>query len=180
QPLYGFVLVPVYSILGRGWVAVGLAHLLLSLLTTIVVYQAALRLLSRRAALAAAVTTTLQPYLIWHDMHMNREIVDQLLAATAVLLALLARERGETVLYWLLGIACGLVVLGNVRLIALPVILLAWLLWQRRRGVLLPAAALLGATALSVAPWAVRNERGVGCLTRTTHSRALRNANNAP
>jgi 4-amino-4-deoxy-L-arabinose transferase-like glycosyltransferase len=179
QPLYGFVLVPVYAILGRGWVAVGVAHLLLALLTTIVVYQAGLRVLSRRAALAAAVVTTLQPYLIWHDMHMNREIVDQLLAATAVLLALLARERGETVLYWLLGIACGLVVLGNVRLVALPLILLVWLLRQRRRGLLLPAAALLGATALAVAPWAVRNERSVGCLTVTTDSRALWKANNS-
>jgi 4-amino-4-deoxy-L-arabinose transferase-like glycosyltransferase len=178
QPLYGFFLVPVYAILGRGWVAVGVAHLVVAVLTTLAVYHVALRFLSRRGALAAATLTTLQPYLVWHDMHMNREIIDQLLAVTAILLALLALERGETVLYWLLGLVCGLVVLGNVRLVALPLLLLGWLLWQRRRSLLLPAAALLGAAALAVSPWVVRNERSVGCLTVTTDSRALWKANN--
>src|SRR5204863_5406144 len=117
QPLYGFFLVPVYAILGRGWVAVGAAQLLVALVTTIAVYHVALRVLSRRGALCAAAVTTLQPYVIWHDMHMNREILDQLLAALAVLLALFAAERGETALYWMLGLACGLVILGNVRLV---------------------------------------------------------------
>ena len=40
---------------------------------------------SRRAsALVAAVIATLQPYLIWHDIHGNREILDQLLGAARV------------------------------------------------------------------------------------------------
>jgi 4-amino-4-deoxy-L-arabinose transferase-like glycosyltransferase len=179
QPLYGFFLVPVYWIAGRGWAAVGVAHLVVAVLTTVAVYHVALRFVSRRAAVAAGIVTTLQPYLIWHDMHMNREILDQLLAVLAILLALLAAERGETVLYWLLGLVCGLVILGNVRLVALPVILVAWLLWQRRRTALLPGVALLGAAVLAVAPWAVRNERSVGCLTITTDSRALWKANNS-
>ena len=41
----------------------------------------------------AAVVATLNPYLIWHDVHVNREILDQLLAAAIVLLALLAADR---------------------------------------------------------------------------------------
>ena len=40
----------------------------------------------------AALLTTLHPYVVWHDVHMNREILDQLLAVAAVLLTLVVSE----------------------------------------------------------------------------------------
>jgi 4-amino-4-deoxy-L-arabinose transferase-like glycosyltransferase len=178
QPLYGFFLVPVYWLFGRGWIAVGVAQLAVSVATTLLVYHVALRFVSRRVALVAAIVTTLHPYLIWHDVHMNREILDQLLAAAAILLTLLAAERGELEFFLLLGIASGLVILGNVRLLGLPLLLLAWLAWRRRRALLLPTIVLLGAGALILAPWVLRNETNVGCFTVTTDSRALWKANN--
>ncbi len=43
-----------------------------------------------------ALLATLHPYLVWHDVHLNREILDQLLAAAIVLLALSRpSERGR-------------------------------------------------------------------------------------
>ena len=45
-------------------------------------------------ALAAALVSTLHPYLIWHDIHVNREILDQLAGALLVL-AMLAVPSGR-------------------------------------------------------------------------------------
>ena len=49
--------------------------------------------LTVREALVAAVISSLHPYLIWHDVHLNREILDEILAAAVVLLTLLITPR---------------------------------------------------------------------------------------
>jgi len=69
----------------------------------------------------------------------------------------------------------GLAILGNVRLVLLPLVVAAFLLATRRPAVVL--AALL-ACAVVVAPWVVRNRVSVGCATLTTDGRALWKANN--
>jgi hypothetical protein len=63
-----------------------------------------------------------------------------------------------------------------VRTLAVPLLLVAYVLWHRRRWQ--PAVVTLAVAALVVAPWVVRNERSVGCLALTTDSRALWKANN--
>ncbi|MGH3104854.1 MAG: hypothetical protein ACRDN6_12240, partial [Gaiellaceae bacterium] len=74
------------------------------------------------------------------------------------------------------GAATGLAILGNARLLGLPLVLAAFVLWRARS---LPAAAALAAAAIvAVVPWVVRNEVSVGCLALTTDSRALWKANN--
>src|SRR6266508_2809734 len=94
QPLYGFFLAPVYWIFGRNWVALGLAQIALACVTAVLVYELGRRLrLSPPFAVLAALATTLSPYLVWHDVHVNREIVDQPLAAGVVLATLVAAER---------------------------------------------------------------------------------------
>ncbi len=180
QPLYGFFLIPPYWIFNDSWVTVGLAQTAVAVATAIVVYEVARRILSSRGALAAALLATLQPYLVWHDVHMNREILDQLLAAAAILLTLLCAQRFTYVRAASLGAVVGLAVLGNVRLLFLPVMLLVWILWQRRwaRAALLPAGMVLVAAALVVMPWVVRNDASVGCWAVTTDGRALWKANN--
>src|SRR3712207_5537526 len=69
QPLYGFFLIPLYSILERSWLVVGLAHAVVAVVTAVLVYELGRRVLDARAALLAALATTLHPYLVWHDMH---------------------------------------------------------------------------------------------------------------
>jgi hypothetical protein len=178
QPLYGFFLVPVYWVFERSWVTVGLAHLVVAVATAWVVYEVGRRVLSPTAGLVAAALTTLHPYLVWHDMHMNREILDHFLAASIVLLTLLVAERRSLWLGGLLGVALGVAILGNVRLLFLPVVIGAWLFWRSGRVALAPAAVAAAAAVLVVTPWVVRNDVSVGCVALTTDGRALWKANN--
>ena len=55
----------------------------------------------------AALVSTLHPYLIWHDVHVNREILDQLLGAGAFALTLLVAEKRSVWLGAALGIVLG-------------------------------------------------------------------------
>ena len=180
QPLYTFFLAPLYWLFGRHWAVVGSAQIAVAVVTVVLVYRLALHVVAPRLALLAAALASLEPYAIWHDVHVNREILDAPLAAALVLLTLLAAERGGLRWWAILGAVCGLAVLGNVRLLALPAVLLAYLVWRRRpsRPTLAGAAVLVGVFALVLVPWASRNAARVGCFTITTDSLALWKANN--
>jgi hypothetical protein len=181
QPLYGFFLVPIYATVGRHWWTVGLAQIAVATITAWLVYAIGSRVVSRRAGLAAALLATLHPYLIWHDVHLNREILDGLLAAALVLGALRVEERPSLGRAALLGAVAGLAILGNARLAFLPLVLVAWLVGRRGWSASTARAALvaLAAASLVVSPWLVRNRLSVGCLALTTDARALWKANNA-
>jgi 4-amino-4-deoxy-L-arabinose transferase-like glycosyltransferase len=177
QPLYSFFLVPIYWVAGREWWAVGLAQIAVAAVTAIVVYEIGRRFLSHRAGLVAALVATLSPYLVWHDVHLNRELLDQLLAAVVVLLTLLVGERrGGLAPTALLGLALGVAILGNTRLVLLPFVIASYLLWRRKGWQ--TVGVTLAACAVALLPWLVRNEVSVGCFTLTTDSRALWKANN--
>jgi len=180
QPLYGFFLVPIYWIFGRTWWAVGGAQIVVAAATAFLVYAIGTRVSSRRAGTIAAVLATLNPYLVWHDVHVNREIVDQTCAAALVLLTLLVVERRSARLAVLLGVAGGLAMLGNSRLVFLPILVAAYLVWRMPRtgATALVVALVLAGAAVAVAPWLVRNKVAVGCWALTTDGRALWKANN--
>ena len=93
QPLYGFFLIPIYWIFGRNWWAVGGAQILVATATAFLVYAIGARVMSRRAGTIAAILSTLNPYLVWHDVHLNREVLDQLVAAALILCTLVAADR---------------------------------------------------------------------------------------
>ena len=180
QPLYGFLLVPLYALDGRNWAVVGLVQIALAVVTALLVYEIARRWLSARVAVGAAVVATLNPYLVWHDVHVNREIVDQVLAAALVLATLAVAERPTRLRAAGLGALCGLAILGNSRLVLLPLLLFAYLGWRLGawRRLVGPAVMLVAATGLVLAPWVVRNKVEVGCAAITTDARALWKANN--
>lgn len=176
QPLYGWFLIPIYWLFGHGWLAVGLAQIALACVVAVLVYEIARRLLPTTWAIAAAVAATLQPYLIWHDVHVNREIVDQVCAAALILATLAVAERRSKALAVVMGVLGGLAMLGNTRLVFLPLVLGAYLLW--RRVPLVMVLISLVAAGVTVAPWLVRNKADVGCWAMTTDGRALWKANN--
>lgn len=180
QPLYSFFLVPLYWIFGRHWLVVGLAQTAVAVATALLVLAIGRRALGRTGGLLAALAATLSPYLVWHDVHVNREILDGLVAVALVLLTLRLGERVTLLRAGAVGVVAGIAILGNSRLAALPLLLVAYLAW--RAGLTRRAAAgglvLLVAAALVIAPWAVRNRVEVGCLAITTDSRALWKANN--
>jgi 4-amino-4-deoxy-L-arabinose transferase-like glycosyltransferase len=178
QPLYGWFLIPLYWTFERSWLVVGLAHTAVAVGTVWLVYEIGRRVLSRTAGVAGAVLTTLHPYLVWHDMHMNREILDHFLAAAVALLTLVVADRRWLPLAALLGATLGVAILGNVRLVFLPFVVGAYLLWRGRRVMLAAALFVIAAAALVVAPWVVRNQVSIGCVALTTDGRALWKANN--
>jgi 4-amino-4-deoxy-L-arabinose transferase-like glycosyltransferase len=177
QPLYGYFLVPIYWIFGRTWWAAGGAQILVATATALLVYAIGARVVSRRAGTLAAVIATLNPYLVWHDVHLNREVLDQLVAAALVLCTVIASERRSLPWATAAGLCGGLAVLGNVRLAFLPLVLAAYLLV--RNGWSWAPVALVAAAAVAVAPWVIRNRVQVGCFALTTDARALWKANNA-
>jgi hypothetical protein len=176
QPLYGFFLVPIYWIFGRNWWAVGGAQIAVATATALLVYAIGARVLSRRAGTFAAILATLNPYLVWHDVHLNREVLDQLVAAALILCTLIAADRRSVKWATAAGLFGGLAGLGNVRLIFIPLVVAAYLVLRIGWG--WAPVVLVAAAALTVTPWVIRNKVEVGCFAVTTDGRALWKANN--
>jgi 4-amino-4-deoxy-L-arabinose transferase-like glycosyltransferase len=176
QPLYGWFLIPIFWLGGVHWWSVGTAQLVVAVCTSLVVFETGRRFLSMRVGLLAAVIATLQPYLVWHDLHGNREILDQLLGAAMFGLALLAAERRTLRTAVVLGLVSGVAILSNARLTLLPLVFAVFLLWRGCGWVAAVAVPVLAAVAL--APWVIRNKVDVGCFAITTDARALWKANN--
>ena len=180
QPLYAWFLAGLYWPVDRSWAVVGLAQVLVAVVTALLVLAIGTHLASVRTGVLAALVATLHPYLVWHDIHVNREILDGLLAAAIVLLALLAYERRSLPLALGLGAVTGLAILSNARLLLLPLVLAPYVAWRVRpagRAIAAAALVVVGA-ALVTAPWVVRNKVVIGCATITTDTRALWKANN--
>ena len=180
QPLYAWFLAGLYWPLDRSWAVVGLAQVLVAVVTALLVLAIGTHLASVRTGVLAALVATLHPYLVWHDIHVNREILDGLLAAAIVLLALLAFERRSLLNALGLGAVTGLAILSNARLLLLPLVLAPYVAWRVRpagRAIAAAALVVVGA-ALVTAPWVVRNKVVIGCATITTDTRALWKANN--
>ncbi len=180
QPLYGFFLAGLYWSLDRSWVVVGLAQIVVAVVTALLVVEIGRRLRSIGIGVVAALVATLHPYVVWHDVHVNREILDGLLVALLTLLALLAYERRSVPIACAAGAVSGIAILGNTRLVVLPVVLAPYLVWRiRPRFEAVVAAVLVVVFAGAVvAPWVLRNDARVGCVAITTDARALWKANN--
>jgi 4-amino-4-deoxy-L-arabinose transferase-like glycosyltransferase len=133
QPLYAWFLIPIYWIFGRSWWAVGLIQIGVAVGTALLVYELGRRFVSKRVGLVAAVVATLNPYLVWHDVHENREILDQFLAVAIVLLVMILAGRRSLWLSAVLGVTLGLAILGNTRLLFLPILCCAFVVGRERR-----------------------------------------------
>ncbi len=180
QPLYGWFLAGLYLPFGRSWVAVGIAQTIVAVVTALLVLEIGTRLRSTGIGVVAALVTTLHPYLVWHDVHLNREVLDGLMLALVAWLALLAYEDRRFAASAATGVATGVAILGNARLALLPLALAPYVAWKVRPGgrALAIGGILVAGAALAVAPWVVRNKVEVGCYAITTDSRALWKANN--
>jgi 4-amino-4-deoxy-L-arabinose transferase-like glycosyltransferase len=179
QPLYGWFLAGIYLPFERSWLAVGIAQILVAVLTALVVFEIGARLRSPAIGLVAALIATLHPYVVWHDVHLNREILDGLALAALTLCALAAYERRSLSLAAATGAIAGVAILGNARLVLLPVAIAVYVAWRTPFGHAVTAAALVVAmAALVVVPWVARNKVQVGCYAITTDARALWKANN--
>jgi hypothetical protein len=180
QPLYAWFLAGLYQLFERHWLVVGIAHIAVAALTAVLVLEIGRRVVSLPVGVVGATIATLHPFLVWHDMHLNREILDGLLIAFVALLALVVAERKGALLALVLGGVAGLAILGNARLALLPLVLAAFVAFpfERSRRSLLLATAVVAGAAVVVLPWMARNEVSMGCFVLTTDTRALWKANN--
>jgi hypothetical protein len=180
QPLYGWFLIPIYWIFGRTWQSVGLAQLVLAIITSWLVYEVGRRLFGTTGGLLGAVIATVNPYLVWHDMHVNREIVDQICSAALVLVTLAVADHPTRRRAALLGVITGLSMLGNTRLVFIPLLCVIYLAFRlpRVRATAILSGVVLAGAMVTVLPWLVRNDVNVGCFAMTTDGRAMWKANN--
>jgi 4-amino-4-deoxy-L-arabinose transferase-like glycosyltransferase len=181
QPLYSFFLIPLYWAFGRTWEVVGGAQIVVAVATSLIVFEIGRRWLRRWAGLCAALLVSVHPYSLWHDVHINREILDGLLAAAIFMLSLALVDRRSAKTAVALGVVFGLSILSNVRLTALPLfigVLCLWY-WKPSRRSLVAIGAMLAACVVVLLPWVIRNRVQVGCFALTTDSRALWEANNS-
>ena len=177
QPLYGWFLIVVYWILGHHWWSFSSVQIVIAGITAILVYEIGRQNLSARIGVLGAAISTLQPYLVWHDLHANREILDQVIGAAMFALVLAAGRSARLAPAAWLGVATGLGILSNARLAALPVLFALFLLWRRAGWIAALAVPILAIVVIS--PWVIRNKVEVGCFAITTDGRALWKANNA-
>src|SRR5687768_7380664 len=180
QPLYGWFLAALYFPFGRSWLAVGIAQVVVAVATALVVFEIGSRLRSTGVGLVAALITTLHPYVVWHDVHLNREVLDGLVLAVLALCALAADETASLPLSAATGSVSRLAILGDARFVLLPVAVAVYVAWRivPVSRTVTAMALVVGVAALFVAPWVARNKVQVGCYAITTDSRALWKANN--
>jgi Dolichyl-phosphate-mannose-protein mannosyltransferase len=180
QPLYGWFLAGLYYPFGRSWLAVGIAQVVVAVATALVVFEIGSRLRSTGVGLVAALIATLHPYVVWHDVHLNREVLDGLLLAVLALCALAAYEQRSLPLSAATGAVASVAILGNARLLLLPVAIAVYVAWRivPTSRTVTSMALIVGIAALVVAPWVARNKVQVGCYAITTDTRALWKANN--
>lgn len=180
QPLYGWFLAALYFPFGRSWLAVGIAQVVVAVATALVVFEIGSRLRSTGVGLVASLIATLHPYVIWHDVHLNREVLDGLVLAVLALCALAAYEHRSLPLSAATGAVAGIAILGNARLVLLPIAIAVYVAWRivPVSRTVTAMALVVGVAALVVAPWVARNKIEVGCYAITTDARALWKANN--
>lgn len=161
---------PLYPLGLAGFVVVGLESVdslrLLGVLagtaTVLVIGALANRVAGRRAAIVAAGVAAVWPAFIAADGALMSESLFGLLVASALLQALRQRERPSLPGAAALGLLIGAASLARSEALLL-VPLLGWTLLPAGRGRRIAlVATLLAASALTVAPWLIRNQREFG------------------
>ena len=80
----------------------------------------------------------------------------------------------------LLGVITGLSMLGNTRLVFIPLLCVAYLAFRlpRVRATAIVCGAVIAGATVTVMPWLIRNDVNVGCFAMTTDGRSMWKANN--
>jgi 4-amino-4-deoxy-L-arabinose transferase-like glycosyltransferase len=154
-PLHPWLMAAAYA-LGGGLLAVKLVQALLGAALVPVVGLVGRRTGGRGVGLVAAAMTAFYPTLVWYSAHFWSEPLFLLLLWWGLERALAADEgsRGAAVAS---GLLLGLATLTReLPLYFLPV-LIAWMVSRGERRSLVRAVVLVGAAALVVTPWTVRN-----------------------
>jgi hypothetical protein len=164
-PLYSYALAGVYGLLGRGFIPVGLLHILLDAASIVMLYHIGQRLLPHGewAGALAGLFYAAYPYLIFQNLTLIDTPFFMFWLHALVLGLVLLREReqfdrGTLLLALLTGLILGFSVLARPITPPLAMLAAVWFLfrlnlWQTILR-LLPVALV---SAVVLAPWIIRN-----------------------
>lgn len=175
-PLYSYALAAVYSILGRGYMQVGLFHIALDVLCIVMLYEIGKRMLPQGewVGALAGLFYAFYPYLIFQNLTLIDTPFFMFWLHAFVLLMVLLRQRERLDgRIWLItasgGLVLGLSMLSRPIMPPLALFVALWFLFrlnlQQAILRLLPAA-LIGAAVL--APWIIRNYQVFGAFVPMT------------
>lgn len=160
-PAYPMFLASVYGLTFQRWKAARLAQALLGVLTVALIGLLALRLTASGAVAAvAAGIAAIWPAFISTSESLLSESLFLPFEIGAVLAALAGVRDGRKRWLALAGALCGLAWLtrGNALVLLIPVAIGVWTARPRfSRPALVAPAIVLGAAALTIAPWTLRN-----------------------
>ena len=165
-PLYSYVLAFVYRLFGRGYIAVGLAHIFFDALSIALLHDIARRLFPHPAGewtgLLAALFFALYPYLIFQNLTLSDTPLWILLLHLFLWLMIRLRERAAfdrmTIGMALIGgLALGMATLTRALLPLMLPLTALWFLfrldWRQTLRRLLPVALI---SILALLPWLMR------------------------
>ena len=159
-PMYAFFLIIVYGIFGRSALSVGLSQAMVGTGTCFLVYMIGRKIFNHRVGLVAALLVGIYPYLVYHDVHVNRTVVITFLLAAAILLILKVGERPTRWNILLAGVLIAADALAQPTILAAFPFIALWLLVRydcRFWAALKVSAGIIAATTLALSPWMVRN-----------------------
>lgn len=166
-PLYSYVLAGVYSVLGRGYVQVGIFHILLDCLSIIMLYHIGKRLMPNgdTVGLLGGLFYAFYPYLIFQNLTLLDNTLFITLLYAFLLLMILLRDRpgldrGTWGLACLGGLVLGLSMLTRPILPPLAILVAIWFLFRlnlKQTVLRLLPVALVGGVVLL--PWIGRNQQ---------------------
>lgn len=175
-PLYSYALAGVYAIFGRGYMQVGLFHILLDVCSILMLYQIGRRLMPQGEWVGwlAGLFYALYPYLIFQNLTLiDTPFFMFLLHAFVLLMVLLRQRAGPDRGIWALaalgGLVLGLSMLARPITPPLAVLVGVWFLF--RLSLIQSILRLLPVALVSAAvlmPWIARNYQVFGAFVPMT------------
>lgn len=164
-PLYSYVLAGLYATVGRGYLQVGILHILLDVLSILMLYHISKRIMphGREVGLIVAFFYAAYPYLIFQNLTLiDTPIFMTLLYALTLCMVLLRDQpvfnRKTLAIAVTGGVILGLTVLSRPVIAPFAAAAALWFLFRLKwRQTLLRMAVVAVVSVITVAPWIVRN-----------------------
>lgn len=160
-PVYPAFLAATYKAFGHSYAAVRIAQALLVSVTALLTFVLARSIFDRDRGLVAASLVSFYPGFLFYSGLLLTETVFALLLTLFVVCVVQAQRRGGFGWATGCGVALGFATMCRMEIIGVAVLVAAWFVWKRPapRGVK-QALIMLIVTALTVAPWALRQRAG--------------------
>ena len=156
-PLYPYFLAFVYRFLSPGYMAVRVVQAILGSASAVLVYLIGRRTFGERAGLLAGLLAGAYWMLIYFDGELLINVFENLFNLLFLWLVLRAAERDRLRAWFPVGLALGLSAIARPTILAFIVVLVPWMAWMRRDGLLARVAAVVAGAAIVILPVTARN-----------------------